>query len=137
MNETAIKALLEQAALTLLENQPNLFELTSKTSQTEWNITGRYAAEVHKLFPDYEYDVDLKKPGVQNKRPDIVLHRRGTHDSNFLVIEVKRKQTDVPREIQKIKDSWFPPPLSYKYGSIAVVDGVGSFSVVVLKSETR
>ena len=136
MDQEEIKALLEQAARSCQENQPNLFEFTEDTDQTEWNITSHYAVEVSKLFPGFEYDVDLKKPSVQNKRPDIVLHRRGTHDSNLLVIEMKRKQEDVSEEIEKIEKSWFPPPLRYQYGAVVVISGIGSFSVVVLKNET-
>lgn len=76
---------------TLLELQPDLFTFTSQTNQTEWNLAHHLADEVHKEFPDLHCDVDVIKPNLDRKRPDIVLHRRGTHESNFLVVELKER----------------------------------------------
>jgi hypothetical protein len=27
---------------------------------------------------------------LERRRPDVIIHRRGTHDTNLLVVEVKR-----------------------------------------------
>jgi hypothetical protein len=56
--------------------------------------------------------------------PDIILHRRGRHNQNFLVIEVKRHVGDVEDDIVKIRDCWFSRPLLYHFGAVvAVPDG--------------
>lgn len=132
-----IKSSLEQAAVNLFKSQPNLFDFTADSTQTEWNITHHYAYELHSLLPDYDFDVDLKKPGVKNKRPDIVFHKRNTHESNFLVIEMKRKEKDIPGEIEKIETLWFGAPLKYEYGAVVVISGLGNFQSVVLKNANR
>ena len=134
MNKDQIKELLEGAINILLENQPNLFEFTSETNQTEWNIAHHYAIEVHKMFLDYECDLDISKPNLGDRRPDIVIHRRGTHDSNFLVIEVKRSQRDVASDLEKIKSFWFTPHLQYEFGAVVVIEEGGNNSVIVVKN---
>jgi len=134
MDDNRIKELLEGAIISLSEHHPTLFEFTSATHQTEWNIAHHYANEVSALFSDYDCDVDISKPNLNNKRPDIVVHRRGTHESNFLVIEVKRDRNDVPEDLQKIRDCWFHEPLRYEYGAVVMIDGYENTSVTLIKS---
>lgn len=137
MSLEEIKSLLEQAAVDLFKSQPNLFDFTDESAQTEWNIAHHYAHGVHNLLLGYDYDVDIKKPGVKGKRPDIIFHKRSTHESNFLVIEVKRKEKDVPEEIEKIETLWFEAPLRYEYGAVVVISGLGVFQAVVMKNSSR
>jgi hypothetical protein len=63
MEYEEIESLLELAVTNLFKNQPDLFDFTDDSSQTEWNINHHYANEVHALLPDYDYDVDLKNLG--------------------------------------------------------------------------
>src|SRR5207248_2215286 len=63
-------------------------------------------------------DVDIKKPDAGDRRPDIVFHRRGTHEDNFLVIEVKRdNQRAITGELEKIERYWFAEPYLYQFGA--------------------
>jgi hypothetical protein len=43
MDERAIKTKLETAAKALIDNQPDIFDFTSETGQTEWNLTHHLA----------------------------------------------------------------------------------------------
>lgn len=39
------------------------------------------------------------KPNLDHKRPDVIIHRRGSHKDNLLVVEVKRDEADVDGDI--------------------------------------
>jgi hypothetical protein len=120
MEIEAVKRILENAIESLFINQPNIFDFTSETGQTEWNLAHHYANEVHKLLSDLDCDLDVVKINLDNKRPDIIFHSRGGHKSNFLVIEVKRdsSQSELTSDIQKIKSSWFGDRLCYQFGAV-------------------
>jgi hypothetical protein len=122
MNEADLKKELEKAAGNLLKRQPDFFTFTSETTQSEWNIAHHLAIEVAGLFPDLSCDLDVIKPNYENRRPDIVLHRRGSHGDNFLVIEVKRHRDDVERDLGKIKQYWFRGELHYRFGAVVVIN---------------
>lgn len=122
MNAAAIETMLSEAVSNLLRSQPNLFQFTSATNQTEWNLAHHLAIEVHKLFREFDCDVDVSKPNLGDRRPDIVVHKRGTHDDNLLVIEVKRRREDVDDDIHKIRRWWFGPPLHYYFGAVVVIN---------------
>ena len=87
----------------LFINQPNMFNFTPKTGQTEWNLTHHLANEIHKYIFWLDYDLDVTKRNRQNKRPDIILHKRGINTLNFLVVEVKCGYRTVEKDIRKIK----------------------------------
>lgn len=121
MDEDLIRERLEEAARNLLRNQPNFFRFTSETHQTEWNIAHHFANELHKLFPGHDCDLDIVKPNLEKRRPDIILHERGSHIANFLVIEVKRDRGDVDGALLKIKEYWFSSRLRYQFGAVIVI----------------
>jgi hypothetical protein len=120
MSPEHVLAIIEKAAKTLFENQPNIFDFTSETAQTEWNLAHHLAVELHRLFPNFDCDLDVTKRNLGNRRPDIILHKRGTHKSNFLVIEVKRDghAADLKADTEKVADYWFPKPLKYQFGAV-------------------
>ena len=132
MNKRSIHKALTEASRTLLASQPDLFLFTSETHQTEWNITHHFANELHKLFDGYHCDLDVGKHNLGDRRPDIVIHKRGGHEANLLVVEVKRSRSDVAGEIEKIRNWWFPPPLRYRYGAVVVInEGTQPFIAVI------
>ena len=90
MNEAELKSAIGQAIAKLFEHQPNIFEFTPETGQTEWNLAHHLAVELSALFPGLDHDLDVTKRNYGDRRPDIIFHKRGTHESNFLVVEVKR-----------------------------------------------
>lgn len=111
MNEQSVKESIERAVESLFAKQPDIFRLTPESAQTEWNLTNHLAREISAVFPAFACDVDIKKPDAGDRRPDIVFHRRGTHEDNFLVIEVKRNnQRAMAGELEKIEQYWFAEP---------------------------
>jgi hypothetical protein len=133
--KSVIEQKLAQAARHLFESQPNLFPFTAATRQTEWNIAHHFANELKTLFAEYDCDTDIVKPTFGNTRPDIIIHRRGSHENNLLVIEIKRDRADVDGEIAKITTSWFRPPLFYQFGAVVVISGSEEPYVVVLQND--
>jgi hypothetical protein len=136
MDEAKIKEKLKAAVEALFTNQPNLFEFTSETGQTEWNVAHHLAIEVHKNFPGLDCDLDIVKVNLEKRRPDIIFHKRGTHKSNFLVIEVKRD--GLPAEIrgakEKIRSSWFGDRLNYRFGAVINIKGDKTCQIEVFQN---
>ena len=93
---------------------------TPETRQSEWNLANHLAAAIERYLPELEHDGDLVKPQAGRRRPDIVFHKRDTHDFNYLVVEVKRDGS--PRSILldelKMKTHWFGGRLRYLFGAV-------------------
>jgi hypothetical protein len=136
MNKSELELTLRQAIAKLFEHQPNIFEFTPETGQTEWNLTHHLAIEIHALFPSLDYDLDVVKRDYNNMRPDIVIHKRGTHTANHLVVEVKRNgdSNDVDADIEKIKRHWFRAPLRYQFGAVINLRTDGKHEIQVFKN---
>ena len=88
MNEIQIQEKLKTALDNLFLNQQEIFNYTPQTEITEWNLAHHLAFEIQKEFPKYQHDIELRKISAEDKRPDIILHTRGTHKNNFLVIVI-------------------------------------------------
>jgi hypothetical protein len=88
---------------------------------SEWNICHHLAIELGKRFDGYNIDVELVKD--DKRRPDIVIHRRGEHENNLVVFQVKIKPShkDIADDLQKIEETFFRDPYNYKYGIILSV----------------
>ena len=125
---------LSRAANRLITSQPDLFSFTEATRQSEWNIVGHFANELRKEFPDFHCDTDVIKAGFGNMRPDVIIHRRGTHVNNLLVVEVKRKKADVKGDLTKTTRYWFSPPLLYRFGAVVVINNAEAPYVRVLEN---
>jgi len=134
MDIATIRRHLRTSVKKLLRNQPNLFRFTSQTNQTEWNIAHHFATELHRSFPDLDCDLDVCKPNLGRHRPDVIVHTRGTHDDNLLVVEVKRSRDDVSREIAKIRRYWFVAPLRYQFGAVVVLDESEPLTIAVIQN---
>jgi hypothetical protein len=109
MDESKLETILKHAVANLFDHQPNIFEFTPQTGQTEWNLAYHLAVELSALLPDLHCDIDVLKRGYGygNRRPDIIFHERRTHRSNFLVIEMKR-------------DVWCSPSFGPKFSLLKV-----------------
>ncbi len=97
------------------------FEFTYKTYMTEWNLAHHLANELSKYIFWLDHDFDLIKPYSENKRPDIIFHKRGIHELNFLIIELKRTD-DVKYDIKKIREHWMGE-LYHRFGASIVIKG--------------
>ena len=136
MDESALESMLVRAVQNLFEMQPNIFEFTSETGQTEWNLAHHLANEVHKLFPELDCDLDVVKRHYDMRRPDIILHRRGTHADNFLVIEVKKDggSEEIAHDLRRISEQWFRDPLHYQFGAVVNLRTDGRYKLRVLRN---
>jgi hypothetical protein len=137
MNIVTVEKIIDQAVRNLFQLQSNIYEFTSETRQTEWNLAHHLAVEIHNLLPWFDYDLDITKPNYENKRPDIVFHQRGNNESNFLVIEVKRDGSEIVinEDIQKVKNYWFKPGLSYAFGAVVNLRSDKTWNIKVLKND--
>lgn len=130
---------MERAVKKLFINQPDIYSFTSATRQTEWNLAHHLANEIQKEFTDYACDLDISKPNVKYRRPDIIIHKRGLHDSNLLVVEVKRdgNPSDMEDDILKIKQFWFNFDFDYKFGAAINLKRDKTFKMRVIKNEGK
>jgi hypothetical protein len=132
MNPAFVEKLIRDAIANLFAHQPDFWDFTSATNQTEWNIAHHLANELHAMLRHYHCDIDVSKPNLDSRRPDIVIHRRGRHNQNFLVVEVKRNANNVEDDIDKIRHWWFAPPLRYHFGAVvAIPDGAAAVNAFV------
>jgi hypothetical protein len=115
-----IRELLRTAVADLYRNESDIDQFSSETAQTEWNLAAHLAPEIIKYFEGYSYDIDVIKVNHKNKRPDIIIRRRGPEtDYNLLVVEVKREGSElgVDSDIEKIRSHWFGEGLQYQLGA--------------------
>jgi len=57
--------------------------------------------------------------------PDIIVHKRGTNENNFLVIEIKKSTNSVDRKFDCNKLKAFTSQLGYQYGIFIEFDQNG------------
>src|SRR5262249_33698096 len=102
----------------------------------EWNLAHHLACELREFFPSLDHDLDLTKHDYDERRPDIVFHKRGTHEANHLVVEVKRdgRPAKITADIEKIHAYWFRPPLQYEFGAVVNLRSDGTHEVQVFKN---
>lgn len=129
--ETALHAAVDD----LYRNEPDIDDFSSETVQTEWNLAAHLAPEISKYFKGYSYDIDVAKVNYRYKRPDIIIHRRGSEtEYNLLVVEVKRDGSArrVCKDIQKIQDYWLGDRLRYRFGATINLRAVQPADIKVL-----
>ena len=84
-----IGAILTSAIRNLFDQQPDVLKNTSRTGMTEWNFGHHLANEIAKYIFWLNHDMDVMKRNYNNRRPDIIFHKRGSNGLNYLVIEIK------------------------------------------------
>lgn len=131
-----LKTTLAKAVSQLFEHQPKIFSFTPETGQTEWNLAHHLAIELQGFFRDLDCDLDVVKRDYGDRRPDIVFHKRGTNESNFLVIEIKRDgdSRDVEADIAKVHEFWFKGDLHYQFGAVVDIRSNRNHRIEVFKS---
>jgi hypothetical protein len=137
MSIAEIKQMLKNAAKNLFENQPTIYDFTPESGRSEWNLAHHLANEIMKLCPSLDCDLEIPKRNIQNKRPDIILHRRGTHEENRLVVEVKTDLTrrEIDSDIDKVRTDWFRSRLCYQFGSVVHLKDNKTADVKVFRNE--
>ena len=128
MNESTAKGIIEQALKILIENDGSIIEKQVK----EESINHQFALYIEKLLNevdleskyvvDIEYDINLdnNKKIIEAQeqeisiRPDILIHKRHTHDFNLIAIEVKKGYSN-RHDLEKIK-RLLNDPYNYSFG---------------------
>jgi hypothetical protein len=129
-----IRRALHSAVADLYRNEPDIDRFSSQTAQTEWNLAAHLAPEIVKYFRGYSYDIDVMKVNYGNRRPDIIIHRRGPETKyNLLVVEVKREGStkDIRSDTRKIQDYWFSEGLQYQFGATVNLKAGGPADITV------
>jgi len=129
-----IKRILSSSVKNLFENQPTIFSFTSETGKTEWNLSHHLAFEIQKYLFWLDHDVELTKKKYENKRPDIVFHKRGINKLNFLVVEVKTS-SEISKDIDKIKENFIDGRLEYKFGVAIKINEDKSFNACLIAKD--
>ncbi len=126
-----IRAMVDSSVKNLLNSQSDILKFTNETSPTEWNLSHHFANELKKYLFWLDHDLDVTKRNYDNKRPDIIFHKRGCNALNFLVVEMKRKEHDKASDINKIQRDWMDEPLAYSYGAYVNIWAPNDFTAVV------
>ena len=79
-------------------------------------ICAQLATHLQAVFPEYHVDVEYNRHGMDPKRikidperggklvyPDVIVHRRGSDESNLLVMEVKKSTNSQSRSRDRRK----------------------------------
>lgn len=112
-----LKKIIESSVIELEQQQPNILNNTSQTTMTEWNLGHHFANVLSKYIFWLNNDLDVVKRNYNNRRPDIIFHKRGLNCLNTLVLELKIDYSINDSDIVKIKEEWTQDPLNYKYGA--------------------
>lgn len=136
LDEAALEERLKRGVNALFDNQPNIFCFTSETGQTEWNLAHHLANEIQQdeVLSKFDHDLEVTKHTLDQKRPDIIFHKRGTNCRNFLVIEMKRDGSaqEVCADRRKIEEYWFGDNLHYQFGAVINIKTNKSYDICVL-----
>jgi len=104
-----------------LNKSLNAIKKISDTDQTiwrttEWNICHHLACNLQEQFLELDVDVELEKD--DKKRPDIVVHKRGSHKINLIIFQVKKNPSfrDILDDMNKINGTFFREPYLYNFG---------------------
>jgi hypothetical protein len=119
-----LQQVLLSAAKEMWNADPTLGEYTRETAEHELNLAFHYASTLKRWLPWFDTDFDVTKSNFNNARPDIILHIRGGHGANFLVVEIKRQSNPegIGEDLEKIRTKWFGGRLNYRFGAGLILD---------------
>lgn len=145
INERAIEAHLNRALDKLFELDAHILEADA----SERSMSHRLAVHLMPELPGYDIDCEYNRDGFDVKRlelygrdntdenmeavtvfPDIVVHRRGTNDTNLLVIEMKKGSSIISSEYDMLKLRAFRRELNYRYAAHVTI-GKNSLDTMV------
>lgn len=120
----------------------------------ERSITHKLAEHLQREFPCWHVDCEYNRRGLDSKRlntnwqcrpddteaervfPDIIVHRRGTHE-NLIVIEVKKAGgQEETHDITKLK-AFTGPCYQYQYGLFLSLGSNGACEVELYQDATQ
>lgn len=128
-----IGSILVSSIRNLFNKQPDVLIHTSATGMTEWNLGHHIANEINTYIFWLNHDLDVMKRNHENRRPDIIFHRRGTNSLNFLVLELKCTN-HIDNDIRKIQEDWMGNDLCYRYGASVIIRSQHDYTVRVFEN---
>ena len=137
MDEKQLEETVRRAATNLFEHQPNMFDFTSETNQTEWNLAHHLAVGIHQFFPDLDCDVDVIKVNLERKRPDSSSIDEAAKTTSWLL---KSKETvttgtrSLPSKDPGILVRWFGERLHYQFGATVNLRENKTFGIEVIRN---
>ncbi|CAM8826321.1 hypothetical protein [Burkholderia pseudomallei] len=130
MSESTCRKLFENALDSLCVADRHLLCVNA----SERSISHRLAVHLASQFPDFDVDCEYNRDGFDVKRlalterevrdddvdavtvfPDIVVHKRGSNESNLLVVEMKKGSSNVSPRYDLEKLDAFRRELGYRY----------------------
>jgi len=133
--DVLIKNIIYSSIQNLFKNQPEIFDNTLLTNFTEWNLSYHLANEISKYIFWLNTDIDVIKSSYENKRPDIIFHKRGINSLNYLVVELKKSKYDNKLDIIKIRRNWMEEPLKYRFGAYINIWGINKYKAVLVEQD--
>ena len=130
------KNLLNKSIEKFQQEEESLFSIYQASLQEE-TISHHLACKMGVIFGNYNVDCEYnRQPGGDkkqddqsaNRRPDIIIHKRGNNDSNLALIEVK---WDGNRSNDSIKITSFSN-LRYAYGVAVRFDKDGKTASIII-----
>ncbi len=126
-----VHELFRTAVLTVCRVDSDLFSLGAHEQALTFRI-GRNLANMiehpnSKLRVDAEYNQQNKHPkiirstGLVGERPDLLIHVRGTNDSNLLAVEIKKDSSQVEKDRQKLQ-RMLEEPLRYRDAVLLILN---------------
>ncbi|MEN5408085.1 hypothetical protein [Aliarcobacter butzleri] len=132
MEEAKIKTKIEQALMKLKDRDSILLEY----NLNERTISHKLGIYIENIFTGYDVDCEYNRISSNCKildmvpkkyvdddtkaitvYPDIIVHKRGNNDENYIVIEIKKSTNNSPEEIdydkRKLKE--YKSQLGYKF----------------------
>lgn len=130
MDRTELEERLEAGLRRLMDQDTALLEYDAG----ERGVAARLACHLAPFFPDHHVDVEYNRHGLGPKSvtlppecggggahlivPDIVVHRRGSDDSNLLAVELKKETNTTPRECDRAKLLAMKAEFGYEHGVV-------------------
>lgn len=134
-----------QESLRRAPKQPSFEEtargqMTSDSDIRECHFVYHFANSLGQQFPDYTCDIEVAKPNLERKWPDIMIHRRGRHMDNPFVAHTKRNCRATAQAIQcdicKTRSSFFCSTLRYRFGPLVILENCGRAATRWLEENT-
>lgn len=86
-----------------------------------WSVDVEYnrAGDIAKrLVLGQECAHRLNRDGEALAVPDVIVHQRGPHGPNLLVLEMKKTSNPAPRDCDRLRVEAFRAQLGYKFGAL-------------------
>ena len=134
MDEAEVRRILDEALRRLEADDRHLLE----NDLSERCIAARLAMYLQPAFNGWAVDIEYNRHGDTPKRlgvpeecanaanehgdalvvPDVIVHERGRHGRNLLVIELKKTTNPAPRGCDRRRVDAFRAQLRYTYGAL-------------------